>query len=73
MQTNLYSLIDQAQTILPRLERITPDSSWAHIATGIRRSLLRLLEHPGEDTASLQAVLNRGYEILDNAAKEKLR
>ena len=37
-------LVKQAKLVMPRLEKITPDSSWAHKASGCRGSLIRMLE-----------------------------
>jgi hypothetical protein len=45
---NLEVLVKQAKLIIPRLEKITPDSSWAHRASGCRGSLIRLLALQGE-------------------------
>ena len=47
---NDYSgiLVKQAKLIIPRLEKITPDSSWAHKASGCRGSLIHMLELQGE-------------------------
>lgn len=41
---NYGMLVKQAKLLLPRLEKITSDSSWAHRASGCRGSLIRLLE-----------------------------
>ncbi len=37
---------------MPRLEKITPDSSWAHKASGCRGSLIRMLELQEEISGS---------------------
>ena len=60
--------------LLPRLERISVDSYWAHRASGVRGALTKLLAQMeiGEtvDPASLQANLMVGFEILKRAAEE---
>lgn len=88
---NLEMLVRQAKLLIPRLEKITPDSSWAHRASGCRGSLIRLLEDREEDRKSatnfghaqdgfdhndfndLRSTLDRGFEILERAAAERLR
>lgn len=60
--------------LLPRLERISADSLWAHRASGVRGALIRLLEQMQRgdtvDPARLQANVERGLEILREAAGE---
>lgn len=61
--------------LLDRLERISVDSHWAHRASGVRGSLLGMLERlengqPPEDPA---AVLAYAFRILERAAQEKVR
>ena len=60
--------------LLARLERISVDSYWAHRASGVRGTLVRLFVQMemGEtiDPASLQANLVVGFEILKRAAEE---
>lgn len=60
--------------LLPRLERISVDSHWAHRASGVRGALTRILEQietgSAVDPASLQANVTSGFEILKEAAEE---
>ena len=60
--------------LLPRLERISVDSYWAHRASGVRGALTKLLAQMemGEkvDPASLQATRAVGFEVLEKAAEE---
>lgn len=60
--------------LLPRLERISVDSYWAHRASGVRGSLTRLLEQieteGAADPHALRASLALGFEILREAAQE---
>jgi len=60
--------------LLPRLERISVDSHWAHRASGVRGALTRILEQmkTGDDIdpVSLQANVTWGFEILKEAAEE---
>jgi hypothetical protein len=60
--------------LLPRLERISVDSYWAHRASGVRGALVKLLTQMemGEtiDPVSLQANLQNGFDILKKAAEE---
>jgi type VI protein secretion system component VasK len=56
-----------------RLERISADSIWAHRASGVRGSLLRMLEQlqSGDqpDTKSLTNIISIAFNILSHAAK----
>ena len=60
--------------LLPRLERISVDSYWAHRASGVRGALVKILEQmetgSAVDPASLKANILIGFEILKEAAKE---
>jgi hypothetical protein len=60
--------------LLPRLERISVDSYWAHRASGVRGALTRLLEQletgAPVDSVTLQKNLLIGFEILKEAAEE---
>lgn len=60
--------------LLPRLERISVDSYWAHRASGVRGALVKILDQmeTGElvDPASLRKNILIGFEILQEAAEE---
>jgi hypothetical protein len=60
--------------LLPRLERISVDSYWAHRASGVRGALVKLLAQMerGEklDPDVLQRNLQVGFDILQKAAEE---
>ena len=62
--------------LLPRLERISVDSYWAHRASGVRGALTKILERmeTGEtvNPESLLANISIGFEILKEAAEEYL-
>ena len=62
--------------LLPRLERISVDSHWAHRASGVRGALTKILDQmeTGEavDPVLLQNNLLVGFEILEEAAEEYL-
>jgi len=62
--------------LLPRLERISVDSYWAHRASGVRGSLTRILEQmelgATIDPVSLKTNISMGFEILKEAAEEYL-
>ena len=58
-----------------RLERISADSVWAHRASGVRGSLLRLLDE-GEkghqpDSKTVSLVVTTALHILTQAARQK--
>ena len=72
MDEKMLSLIG---LLIARLERISADSFWAHRASGVKGSLLRLLEkseksHHVRET-NLQHMVDLGFFILEMAAKEK--
>ena len=60
--------------LLPRLERISVDSYWAHRASGVRGALTKLLEEietgVAVDPVSLKTTISIGFEILKEAAEE---
>jgi len=62
--------------LLPRLERISVDSYWAHRASGVRGALTKILERieTGEeiDPDLLKSNILIGFEILKEAAEEYL-
>lgn len=57
-----------AWMLIARLERLSADSYWAHRASGVRGSLLRWVE-AGE--GDIVVLIERGFEFLEKAAKEK--
>lgn len=60
--------------LLPRLERISVDSYWAHRASGVRGALVKILEEietgGAVDPVSLETNILIGFEILKEAAEE---
>jgi hypothetical protein len=69
--------LELIRLLLARLERISVDSYWAHRASGIRGSLLRLLETV-EDQRPVTGVetkrlMQAGFEILDKAVQEYVK
>jgi len=62
--------------LLPRLERISVDSYWAHRASGVRGALTKILERmeTGEsiNSESIRSNILIGFEILREAAQEYL-
>ena len=60
--------------LLPRLERISVDSYWAHRASGVRGALTKLLEQmetgAAVDPISVKTNICIGFEILKEAAGE---
>ena len=62
--------------LLPRLERISVDSYWAHRASGVRGALTKILDRmeTGDaiDPESVKTNILIGFEILKEAAREYL-
>lgn len=69
--------LETARLLALRLERLSADSIWAHRASGLRGSLLRMLElaaqNPSLDEktlAQLENLSRQGFWMLENAARE---
>ncbi len=72
--------LDQARMIVQRLARLSADSAWAHISSGYRGSLLRVIdrlerlpdpEQAGpEDVRQLDFLIDKGFDLLAKAARE---
>lgn len=56
-----------------RLERISADSVWAHRASGVRGSLLRILDETDDgafpDPSVIAKILATAFRILEGAAR----
>ena len=61
--------------LLERLERISADSVWAHRASGVRGSLLKLVQQmendPQAEHPDMMRLVSYGFQILEKAAREK--
>ena len=61
--------------LIERIEHIPADSIWAHRASGVRGSLLKIIEslENGEmiDPQQYEKLYDLGFRILEAAAKEK--
>ncbi len=61
--------------LIARLERISADSVWAHRASGVKGSLLRMVEKSEKGyrvrQSELWHTINLGFSILEEAAREK--
>jgi hypothetical protein len=72
MDENTLSLI---QLLIARLERISADSFWAHRSSGVKGSLLRIVEKSENGNpvrrAELKSAIELGFFILEKAAREK--
>jgi hypothetical protein len=66
--------IQLIKLLLARLERVSVDSYWAHRASGVRGALLKALERieAGQtiDGVTLKRLTDKGFQILERAAKE---
>ena len=66
---------DVTSLLLERLERIPADSTWAHHASGVRGSLLRMVQQLEDgqelDGQDMKRLISRGFQILESAAREK--
>ena len=61
--------------LLERLEHISADSIWAHRASGVRGSLLRIIQQleDGQELEGpeIEQLITHGFQILERAAREK--
>jgi hypothetical protein len=62
---------DLIEMLVDRLERLSADSYWAHQASGVRGSLLRIIENDHLDSPQAAYLLDKGFEFLEKAAREK--
>ena len=75
---SLETRVDLARMIVQRLERLSADSAWAHISSGYRGSLIKWLDRyereglePSADQRQLlEFLIDKGLELLANAARE---
>ncbi len=80
-------LLEQAETLVSRLERLSADSIWAHRVSGYRGALLRSIEKVKGDGSGGQLVemekpaelqylaglLEQGYILLEKAARDLIQ
>ena len=73
--------LNQARELVYKLERISADSTWAHLSSGYRGSLWRAIERlergladqmppTSQDLERLELLMQKGYELLYRAARE---
>lgn len=72
--------VEQARMVVQRLERLSADSRWAHIASGYRGSLIKTVDHLDtlpdverageEDIRLLDFLIDKGFDLLAKAAHE---
>ncbi|HMN60349.1 MAG TPA: hypothetical protein PJ988_08295 [Anaerolinea sp.] len=78
---NLEWKLQQAREIVRRLERISADSTWAHLSSGVRGALWRSIEQlerslrgkarfGRKELADLDTLLDQAFEMMTSAAKE---
>ena len=76
METNPnLKILEIAELLQYRLEKISADSPWAHQASGVRASIAKILSREGiplsySSSQNLEKLLELGFEILENAAGE---
>jgi len=63
--------------LIARLERISADSVWAHRASGVKGSLLKVMESKrgGQsiDPSQLKRLMDLGFNILEKASAERFK
>ncbi len=79
--------IEEARLLVSRLERISADSIWARRASGLRGNLLKWIERydqpqiekndclcrSDQELEKFSFIIESGFKILENAARERLR
>ena len=73
----LTEQIQLIRLLLARLERVSVNSYWAHRASGVRGALLRALEkieaRQAVDESALRRLVDKGFQILEQAAQERIK
>ena len=62
---------DLIEMLVARLERLSADSFWAHQASGVRGSLLRMMDSGDINSSRAAMLLEKGFDYLEKAAREK--
>ena len=80
MSIKVAARVEQARMVVRRLERLSADSRWSHIASGYRGSLIKMLdyldslpdiEQAGQaERAELDFLIDQGFDLLFKAARE---
>jgi len=76
LENDRLSTVEQALLVVRRLERLSADSIWSHLACGYRGALLRSVDEietaPAGpiETARLEWLIRQGFTLLENAARE---
>lgn len=73
-----HETVRLARLLIDRLERLSVDSHWAHLASGTRRSLIRAADEVEEEgdppdpeaVRQLKGLIARGFEIVERGARE---
>lgn len=63
--------LELIEMLVARLERLSADSYWAHQASGVRGSLLRIMETDNLDSSQAAILVEKGFDFLEKAAREK--
>ncbi len=76
-EQDLARRLELVRMISQRLERLSADSRWAHLSSGYRGSMIKLLDSlegqpqaAPEDRARLEYLIDKGLEMLTNAARD---
>ena len=78
VKDNKIRLIERAKMVIQRLEKLAADSAWQHRSSGLRGSLLKMVERFETDSSALgeensvllESLIHQGLEILAGAAQE---
>ena len=80
MSASVTVRVDQARMIVQRLARLSADSRYAHISSGYRGSLLRIIDRleslqdveqaSPEEVRLLDFLIDKGFDLLAKAARE---
>ncbi|UCD98618.1 MAG: hypothetical protein JSV42_16960 [Chloroflexota bacterium] len=62
---------DLVHLLIARLERLSADSYWAHQASGVRGSLLRMIDSGELHPEQREKLIRSGFDFLEKAAREK--
>lgn len=80
MSASIAVRLEQARMVVTRLARLSADSAYAHISSGYRGSLLRVIDRlermedieqaSPEEVRLLDFLIDKGFDLLSSAARE---
>ena len=80
MSGSVQVRLEQARMVVQRLERLSADSAWAHVSSGYRGALVKIIDQlegapdpeaaTEQEVARLEFLIATGFDLLSKAARE---